>query len=339
MTTLNQGATAIHCLITGATGFIGGHIVRRALEDGHSCRAIVRPTSRTDALKEAGVECVVGALDDAAFLAEAFQGVQWFFHCAAKVGDWGRPDDYHQANVVPLPGVVDAAGQAGIERMIYLSSLGVYPLGNHRGTDETVLPQKSGDGYWDSKIDSEQIVLAAHRENGLPVTIVRPGYVYGPGDNHVLPRLLAKLKDGKVKYIGSGDQALSPIFVGSLVDIIFKAVETPAAVGQTYNVREPDRISKQDFIDTVADLAGYPRPTKHVPMAIAKPVAHILHAFGKLFRTKEAPLLNKNRLKFMGMDLDYSCRKVCEELEWQPRVAWRESLKLTIDWFGEQGRL
>jgi nucleoside-diphosphate-sugar epimerase len=220
-----------------------------------------------------------------------------------------------------------------------MSSLGVYPLGHHRGTDETVPPKKSGDGYWDSKIDTEDMVLEAHRESGLPVTVIRPGYVYGPGDNHVLPRLLGKLKAGSVKYLGSGDQALSPIYIGNLVDIIFLALEKPEAAGQVYNVREAPRISKKQFVDKTAELAGYPPPTKHVPMAVAVPLAHLLHRIGKLLHLKNPPLLSKNRLKFMGMDLDYSCEKVKRELGWEPRHNWEQGLEETIEWFREQGRL
>jgi len=163
--------------------------------------------------------------------------------------------------------------------------------------------------------------------------------VYGPRDNHVLPRLLTNLRAGKVVYLGSGRQALGPIYIGNLIHVIWLALEHEGAVGETFNVADDQRVSKKEFIDRVAELTGYPAPHKHLPLGVAKLLAHLMSATGKLLGAKEAPLLTKNRLKFMGMDLDYSIEKVKAVLGYKSLYTWEEGLKAAVDWCREQGRL
>ena len=329
----------MQCLITGATGFIGGHIAERCVNEGHPVRAIVRPTSDTRLLDQWGAECRVGALDDREFIASCLDGVDWVFQCAAKVGDWGPMAEFRRVNIDCLHPLVELSCERPIKRFIYISSLGVYPLRHHRGTTEDEPPMKSGDGYWDTKIDAEHMVQEAWGRDGLPAVIIRPGYVYGPRDNHVLPRLLAKLKAGKVVYMGSGDQALGPIYIGNLVHVVWLALENDKAVGELFNVGDDRRVSKKEFIDRVAELAGYPKPAKHIPLALAKVLTHLMSGVGKLVGARKAPLLTKNRLKFMGMDLDYSIEKVKGMLGYKSLYTWEEGLKAAVDWCREQGRL
>lgn len=156
--------------------------------------------------------CRVGELGDRAFRSGCLEDVDWVFQCAAKVGDWGPMAEFRRINVDCLRPLVELACERPIRRFVYISSLGVYQLRNHPGTTERVPPMKSGDGHWDTKIDAERMVQDAWRRHGLPAVIIRPGYVYGPRDNPVLPRLLKNLQARKVVYFASGNQALGPIY-------------------------------------------------------------------------------------------------------------------------------
>src|SRR5690349_2803366 len=169
--------------ITGATGLVGGHAVEEALRRGHRVRALVRATSDTRWLDEWGVEKVPGDLEDPEALRRGVAGADWVFNCAAKVGDWGTLEEFRRLNVEALRLLLDAATEARVERFVHVSSLGVYEGRGHFGTDETTAPAaQSLDAYTRSKVEAEALALRYHKERGLPVAIVRPGFIYGPRD-------------------------------------------------------------------------------------------------------------------------------------------------------------
>ena len=177
--------------ITGATGLVGGHAVEEALRRGHRVRALVRSTSDTRWLDEWGVEKVAGDLEDKAALERGVAGADWVFNCAAKVGDWGTLEEFRRLNVEALRLLLDAAATARVERFVHVSSLGVYEGRDHHGTDESVPPAADSlDAYTRSKTEAEALVLAYHKERGLPAAVVRPGFIYGERDRTVLPKLL-----------------------------------------------------------------------------------------------------------------------------------------------------
>jgi nucleoside-diphosphate-sugar epimerase len=219
----------------------------------------------------------------------------------------------------------------------YLSSLGVYEGRDHHGTDETVEPSTTGmDGYTLTKVESEQLVLRHIREKKLPATVIRPGFIYGPRDRTVLPRLLERLKSGQVKYFGTGEQLMNNTFVVNLVDAIFEALDRPEAIGEVYNVTDGKLVSKRDFISTVATEAGYGVPQAAVPLGVAKVLTRVSEKVYRFLGKKEAPLLSNARFKFLGLNLDFSIEKARRQLGYQPRFTFQEGMKQTIDWFREQ---
>lgn len=154
-------------------------------------------------------------------------------HTAAKVGDWGPVAEYRKVNVEGLKNLLEGCKGGKIERFVHLSSLGVYAAKDHHQTDETVAPpEKHMDGYTQSKVESEKLRVDPWKSLGLPLTVVRPGFIYGPHDRTVVPNLLSKIQSGAFKYLGSGQQALNCIFVGNLVHGIRLALESPQAVGR-----------------------------------------------------------------------------------------------------------
>lgn len=328
-------------LITGATGLVGSHVAERARSLGLRTRAIVRGASDTRMLDAWGVEKVDGELTDPESLQKAAQGVTIVVHCAAKVGDWGPVDGYRAVNVRGLEHLLNAVEATGsLRRFIHISSLGVYEGRDHHGTDETVEPSTTGmDGYTLTKVEAEQLVRRHIREKKLPATILRPGFIYGPRDRSVLPRLLERLKAGQVKYLGTGEQLMNNTFVGNLVDVIFDVIDKPQTIGETYNITDDKLVSKRDFISTVATQAGYPVPMSAVPLGVARFLATASERVYRLLGKKEAPLLSNARFKFMGLNLNFSIDKARRELEYKPHVEFHQGMRQTIDWFREQGKL
>ena len=325
-------------LVTGATGLVGSHVVESARRKGIPTRVLVRESSDTRLLEEWGVERVTGDMTDAAALENAVAGVDWIVHCAAKVGDWGPVEQYRDVNVVGLENLLAAAESAGsLKRFIQISSLGVYEARDHYGTDETEEPNVIGiDGYTLTKVESENLVRKHIRENKLPATILRPGFIYGPRDRTVLPRLMAKIRDKGFKFLGSGDQLMNNTYVGNLVDAIFAAIERDQAIGEIYNIADQKLVSKREFVTTISQLAGYEVPSKSVPLPVAKSLAKVLEGLWKLLGKDEAPILSGARIKFLGLNLDFSIGKAKRELDYDPQVDFHEGMRITIDWFREQ---
>jgi len=317
--------------ITGATGLVGGHAVEEALRRGHRVRALVRPTSDTHWLDQWGVETIVGDLEDRQALRAGVADADWVFNCAAKVGDWGTLTEFRQLNVEALRLLLDAASDARIERLVHVSSLGVYEGRDHYGTDETVPPAANSlDAYTRSKTEAEALVLEYHRERGLRATIVRPGFIYGERDRTVLPKLLLNLRRGTFAYFGSGEQLLNCIYVKNLVHGMFLAAEHPAAIGEVFNLTDGQRVTKKQFVGTVAKLAGLRPPSRHIPLGLARFLAKLVERIAKLRGAKNPPIINQARYKFLGLNLDYSIDKARRVLGYQPPFRFEQGIELAM---------
>jgi len=317
--------------VTGATGLVGGHAVEEALARGHRVRALVRASSDTRKLDEWGVEKVLGDLEDADALARGADGADWVFNCAAKVGDWGTLAEFRRLNVDALRLLLDAAVAAKVGRFVHVSSLGVYEGRDHFRTDETTPPAADSlDAYTRSKTEAEALALKYCKEKGLPVAVVRPGFIYGERDRTVLPKLLTNLRRGTFAYFGSGEQALNCIYAKNLVHGIFLAAESPAAVGEVFNLTDGEAVSKRRFVGRVAELAGLPAPTRKIPLKLAKFLATIVEGGAKLRGRKDAPIINKARYKFLGLNLDFSIDKAREVLGYRPPFGFDEAMERSM---------
>jgi nucleoside-diphosphate-sugar epimerase len=313
--------------VTGATGLVGGHAVEEALARGHRVKALVRASSDTRKLDEWGVEKILGDLEDADALARGAAGADWIFNCAAKVGDWGTLAEFRRLNVDALRLLLDAAVAAKVERFVHVSSLGVYEGRDHFGTDESTPPAaESLDAYTRSKTEAEALALKYFKEKGLPVAVVRPGFIYGERDRTVLPKLLTNLRRGTFAYFGSGEQALNCIYVKNLVHGIFLAAESPAAVGEVFNLTDGEPVSKRRFVGRVAELAGLPAPRRKIPLKLAKFLATVVEGGARLRGRKDAPIINKARYKFLGLHLDYSIEKARRVLGYAPPFGFDEAI-------------
>jgi len=324
-------------LVTGATGLVGSHVVERARRDGIPTRVLVRDNSDTRLLDEWGVEKIYGDMTDAESLQKAVEGVAHIVHCAAKVGDWGPVEEYRAVNVRGVEMLLNAAEATGtLRRYVHISSLGVYEARDHHGTDETEPPNTKGiDGYTLTKVESEQVVQRHIAENNLPAVILRPGFIYGPRDRTVLPRILEKLQAGQVKFLGSGQQLMNNTYIGNLVEAIFAALEKDGVTGEIYNITDGRLVTKLEFMNTIAEKAEYPKPTKHVPLGVAKCVASLLEGLYKLLGKQHAPTPSKATIKFLGLNLDYSIQKAKADLGYNPQIDFQDGMAETIQSFQE----
>ena len=323
------------CLITGAGGLVGSSLAEACVKRGYKVKALIRSGSDGSFLEKLGVEVVRGDLQDKTPPIEATQGVDTVFHCAAKVGDWGSVDSYRQVNVEGLRKLLDSLNPAQLYKFVHFSSLGVYEARHHYQTDEsTPPPDQHFDGYTQSKMESEKLALQYHKDKGYPIVVLRPGFIYGPRDRTVLPRLMEKLKTKEVKYIGSSSYAMNNIFVGNLVQAAFLALDNPNAVGQVFNLTDGEKVSKKRFITTIAKGMNLPTPFfLPVPLWLVRLIASSMEKKALKRGALEAPKITKANIKFLGLNLDFSIEKAKRILGYAPAKTFDEGMAETLNWY------
>jgi nucleoside-diphosphate-sugar epimerase len=323
------------CLITGAGGLVGSYLAQACVNRGYKVKALIRNGSDSSFLEKLGVEVVRGDLQDESLPKEATLGIDTVFHCAAKVGDWGSIDSYRQVNVEGLRKLLNSLEPSQIHRFIHFSSLGVYEARHHYQTDEsTPPPEQHFDGYTQSKVESEKLALQYHREKGYPVVVLRPGFIYGPRDRTVLPRLMQKLKTKEVKYIGSSSYAMNNIFVGNLVHAAFLALDNPKAVGEVFNLTDGEKTSKKRFITSIAKGMNLPSPFFiPVPLWLAKLIASSMEKKALKNGAQQAPKVTRANIKFLGLNLDFSIEKAKRILGYAPIKTFDEGIAETLNWY------
>jgi nucleoside-diphosphate-sugar epimerase len=325
-------------LITGATGFVGGHLAEACAARGNQVATLARQGSETAFLERLGVTVHRGDLSDPEAVRRALEGAEVVVHCAAKVGDWGPVEAYRTVNVEGLRGLLEACRGRPLERFVHLSTLGVYAARHHYGTDESEpLPKCHIDAYTQTKAEAERLALEYHHVHRLPVVVLRPGFVYGPRDRTVLPRLIESLRSRVLRYLGRGQGALNTIYVGNLVDAVFLAVEKPQAIGHIYNLTDGEFVSKKRFIDTIASSLDLPKPkSAPVPVWLARVLAWTMERRARRKGATEPPRLTQARVKFLGLNLDFSIERAKRDLGYQPRVPFDKAMAETMAWYREK---
>jgi nucleoside-diphosphate-sugar epimerase len=324
--------TQTSVLVTGATGLVGRHVCRACAARGYNVLAMVRANSDRSMFEGLPIRYVEADLDRPESLPAAVEQAEIVVHSAAKVGDWGPAEEYRAINVIALEHMLRAAERSGrLQRWIQVSSLGVYPARHHYGTDETVEPELRGlDGYTQTKAEAEILLRRHMREYNLPAIILRPGFIYGPGDRHAISRLVSRIEEGKMKFLGRGDRLLNNTSVENLCDAILLAMESPNAIGETFNIRDGRLVTREEFIGTIAKYLGKPLP-RRVPEAVGRAIVGPIERIAKLRGRTTPPFLTRAQIKFMTLNLDFSIDKAKRVLGYQPRVDFQEGIVQALD--------
>ncbi len=324
-------------LVTGASGFVGRAIVRRLLTEGARVRVLVR--SRTK-LTEAGfspeqdarLEVVEGDLLDGPVVRRCCEGVTAVVHAAAKVGDGGPPEEYLQVNVDAQRDLLASISWPGpLQKFVLVSSLGVYPATNHRGTDESAPISTTGiDPYTRSKAIAEREFVRWCHERKFPGVVLRPGFVYGPGDPTVLPRIIKRLRSGQFAFFGSGEQRLNNTWVENLVDAVMLSLKKATPPGEIFNITDGRLVTKKEFIGAVAKALGLPLPRKHIPLQLAWLLALSFDTIDRIMGGHGPKLVTMASWKFLGLDLCYSIDKAKRELGYSPKANFEDAMALAM---------
>lgn len=328
-------------LITGATGLVGSHVVERAVAAGYTVRALVRDDTAPGCqlLRALDVELATGDLTDAASLARACRHVEYVVHTAALVGEWGDPDLYRAINVDGLIKLFETLLRtASLKRVVALSSLSVYAPRHHYGTDEDVPVYLSGiDAYARTKTEAELIMREYIGLRRLPCVILRPGYIYGARDRHVLPRIIPRIKAGTFAYLGNGKSLMDNTGVHNLTDAILAALVAPGIEGEMFNLTDETLVTRIELVETIARLLDVPPPRLFIPDKVAKPLALGIDRLSRSFGAKDPPVLSMARYKFLALHRQFSIEKAKHILQYKAQTSFEEGMAEAIAWYTREG--
>jgi nucleoside-diphosphate-sugar epimerase len=327
-------------LVTGATGLLGSHLAEQLAGRGDRVRALVRPSSDTSFLRGLGVELVEGDLTDPVACRRAVEGVGVIYHAAAKVGDWGTWAEF-QAGCLDATANLAEAARAGVSRFVHISSTSAYghpPEGCPPVDESAPLGRRLWplwDDYTRSKVEQERILWRVAGQGGLPLTVIRPSWLFGRRDRTTVARLVSRLRRGALPLIGRGDNPLSAIDAAEVAAAAILAADDPGSVGEAYNVTDQGPITQRDYFNLWAEACGVPPVSRRRGYRLVFSAALLFEAYGRLARSPRPPITTRYATWLMGRDVRYSTAKARERLGWRPRRAYRESIAEAVAWFDE----
>jgi dihydroflavonol-4-reductase len=324
-------------LLTGASGFVGSAVARRLRAAGFPVRALVRTTSPVAHLSDLGLDFVTGDLRDAASVRQAMAGIRYLFHVAADYRLWARnPDELTQTNVAGTRLLMQEAMRAGVERVVYTSSVATLAARTDGVSADETMPlteDKAIGVYKRSKVAAERAVEALIAE-GLPAVIVNPSTPIGPRDVKPTPtgRIIVEAASGRMPAFV--DTGLNMVHVDDVAEGHFAAFER-GRIGERY-VLGGQNATLADILATVAGVVGRRPPRIRIPRQALMPFAHVTEAVARV--TGREPMLTRDGLRMSKNKMFFSSAKAEAELGYRARP-YREGITDAIEWFRRAGYL
>lgn len=317
-------------LVTGGGGFLGSAIVRMLRERGDEVRTFSRGNHHQ--LSLLGAEQLRGDLANPTAVLEAVKGCDIVFHVAAKAGIWGDYRDYYRANVLGTKNVLDACRVHGVKRLVYTSSPSVVFDGSDvEGGNETLpYPASYEAHYPHTKAMAEQMVLDAN-SSFLSTVALRPHLIWGPGDNHLVPRIVAKARAGKLRRIGSRPCLVDTIYVDNAAEAHLNAADLLAPdaplAGKAYFISNGQPLPLWEMVNRILGTAGVAPVTRSVPPSVAHVLGTFCEVLWKTLRLSGEPPMTR----FVASELSsahwFDITAAQQDLGYQPRVSIEEGLK------------
>jgi dihydroflavonol-4-reductase len=327
----------VRVLVTGATGFTGGHLAHALARLKYDVRALVRgPVDRSADLIRAGITFVPGDLRDQKALNQAAAGVDVVYHIAAIYRQAGvARDTYHAVNAVAVAGVVEAAARGGASRVVHCSTVGVHGDVDRPPANETA-PLKPGDVYQLTKLEGERLAREAAERFGIQVTIARPSGIYGPGDRRLL-KLFRGVARRRWVTLGRGEIYYHLTYIDDLVDGLRLCGEHPAAANRIYILAGGEVTTLNALVRLVADGAEVPAPRMHLPVWPFWVAGAACEAVCVPFGIE--PPLYRRRVDFFTKSRAFDITRARTEIGFAPHVGLRDGIRRTLEWYRAHGWL
>jgi len=322
--------TTARVLVTGATGFTGGHLCERLARMGHAVRALVRDPRRAAELRRWNVEVSMGDLRDRGSVAQAMEGVDVVYHIAALFRSENQSRrEMWEINVQGTQNMLDAARQVGVQRFVHCSTVGVH--GDVQGPPATEeAPYQPGDYYQESKTEAEALVLDCSARGWLPVVVFRPGGIYGPRDLRFL-KLFKAIQRRRFVMLGSGQVQYQMIYIDDLIDGILLCGTAPQAIGQVYILTGDEAISLNQLVEILARVLAVAPPKLHFPVTPVYLAGLACELVCKPLGIN--PPLYRRRVDFFRKTRCFDISKAQRALGFKPRIDLSTGFGLTAAWY------
>ena len=318
-------STRADTLVTGGTGFLGRRLVERLLKEGRRV-AVLGRTPAAD-LEAKGVTFVRASLDDAPAVRAACEGRRTVFHVAAKVGVWGRFDDFFRTNVLGTRALLAGCRASGVAQLVHTSTPSVVYNGQAiAGADESLpLTRDCPSPYPSTKAIAEAEVLSANGPQ-LRTIALRPHLIWGTGDPHLVPRVLARARQGRLRIIGDGLNRVDMVHVENAVDAHLAAERAlaggnPQAAGRAYFITNGEPVLLWQWINALLEALGEPRITRRVSLRTARAVGGLCEALWWGLPLKGEPPMTRFIAAELAKDHWFSIASAQRELGYDPRVS------------------
>ena len=316
-------------LVTGGGGFLGGAIVRRLLVRGNTVRSLTR--FRYPWLDDLGVSQILGDLSKPDDVTKAMEGVDLVFHVAAKAGVWGRYSDYYATNVTGTENIIAACLKHGVKKLVFTSTPSVvHSGGDLEGVNEsTPYPDHFEASYPETKAIAEKAVLAANGPQ-LATVALRPHLIWGPGDPHLIPRVLRRAKEGRLRRIGKRDVKVDVTYIDNAAQAHMLAVDkleigSPIA-GKAYFISDGEPVVLWDFLNRILKDNGLPPVTKSVPVGLAKFAGWTLETLYKILWLPGEPSMTRFVANQLSTSHWYDISAAKRDLGYVPLVSTEQGL-------------
>ena len=325
--------TSQNILVTGGGGFLGFAIVRRLVARGDRVTSLSR--NRYPALEEIGVHQIQADLDDTDAVNSACEGKDVVFHVAAKAGVWGAYEDYYRANILGTRHVLEGCRYAHVPRLIYTSSPSVvFDGGNMDGVDETVpYPETFHAPYPATKAMAEKEVRAAGKKD-LGTICLRPHLIWGPRDNHLVPRIIARAK--KLKRVGKGGNLVDTIYIDNAAEAHVLAADrleqSDELSGRVYFISQDDPMPVWDMVDRILEAGGKDPVRRSVPYPAAWTSGLVLETIYRLFRLTGEPRMTRFVARELATSHWFDISAAKQDLGYQPTISTEEGLRRLAVW-------
>ena len=323
-------------LVTGATGFTGGHLARTLARRGDTVRALVRNPETAGDLASAGIDVQKGDLERREDLAGAARGVDVVYHVAALYRQAGLPEaTYHRVNAEAAGWIVEAAAAGGARRVVHCSTVGVHGDIEHPPASEDA-PLRPGDTYQVTKLEGERLARVAAERTGVELTIVRPSGIYGPSDRRLL-KLFRGVARRRFVVLGDGEIFYHLTHVDDLVEGVRLAGTVPAAAGRTYILAGPEVTTLNELVRIVAEQAGVKPPTLHLPVWpfwIAGAACEAIYEPLGL-----EPPIYRRRVDFFTKSRAFDITRARTEIGYAPAIGLAQGVRQTLEWYRSAGWL
>jgi 2-alkyl-3-oxoalkanoate reductase len=318
-------------LVTGGTGFLGRHIVDRLLAQGREVTVLARRAAPE--LEARGVRFISAALDDVTAVRAACAGIETVFHVAAKVGVWGKYEDYFRTNVLGTRALLDGCRAHGVRHLVYTSTPSVVYNGRDLADADESLPLTTScpSAYPLTKAIAERDVLAANSES-LRTIALRPHLIWGVGDPHLVPRILERARAGRLRIVGSGQNRVDMVHVENAADahLLAETALHNGAAGKAYFITNGEPVALWEWVNHLLEALGESPITRRVSLPSASTLGAVCEALWRILPLTGEPPMTRFVAAELAKDHWFNIAAARRDLGYEPRVSMAEGTEALV---------